>query len=348
MSDIIFTSDVQSELDLRLNGTDPGHVFILTDRNTYRHCLNTLGSRLFLPENVIVTDVGETSKSLESVTAIWQTLSSRGARRNSVLVNLGGGLVTDMGGFAASCFKRGMRCINIPTTLLAQVDASVGGKTGVNLDGLKNEIGTFALPECVIIDNSFLKTLPPRQILSGFAEMLKHALLTGNEAWQELLAVDLSHPESPAFLRLIEKSVGVKKQIVDADPQEHGIRKALNLGHTVGHAIESAAIAQGVELYHGEAVVYGLMVELALSVHIAGFDTDKYHEILRFIHSIYPPYIPLATPEHLYKLMGHDKKNDRGGVNFTLLKSMGEFTLDNYCTQAQVTAALERITINGK
>ncbi len=252
--------------------------------------------------------------------------------------------MTDVGGFAASCYKRGIRCINVPTTLLAQVDASVGGKTGVNFRGLKNEIGTFALPEKVVIDTVFLKTLPFRQLLSGYAEMLKHALLSGRECLDTLLKMEL-HKATPRQLApLVRESVQIKAVVVENDPEEHGVRRALNFGHTVGHALESAALAAGKVWYHGDAVAYGLLAELFLSVRKWGFDPLLLEEFARKITGIYPPYEPAATPEALYALMLHDKKNEQEGVNFTLLRAPGEFVIDNYCNREEILPALEYIT----
>lgn len=340
MENIVFTREADSVLREKLQHTAPEDVYVLVDNNTRNYCLETLTHFHFLKEHIITIPEGEHNKSLESAARIWNVLSEQGARRNSVLVNIGGGLITDIGGFAAACFKRGIRCINIPTTLLAQVDASVGGKTGVNFRGLKNEIGIFSIPECVIIDNRFLASLPERQILSGFAEMIKHALLTSEEAVDEILQADLTRMESAEFLALIEKSVAFKAGIVEADPTEKGIRKALNFGHTVGHAIESSAIERGWEWYHGDAVAYGMIVELYLSVRQSGLDSRYYEKIRKFIRGHYPVYKPVAEKEDLYNLMLHDKKNEQAGVNFTLLCSPGEFEINHYCEKTEIIEAL--------
>lgn len=343
MNHIVFTRQAEVVLQEKLTGTPPESIFILADENTTAHCRQLFGNGLAREEHLIVIEAGEAHKSLESVARIWSVLTAKGAKRNSVLVNVGGGLVTDIGGFAASCFKRGIRCMNVPTTLLSQVDASVGGKTGINFGGFKNEIGTFSIPEWVIIDNRFLATLPERQLLSGFAEMLKHGLLAGEEHLTEILVADPAKAAETAFLPLIQKSVAVKEQVVEADPTERGVRKALNLGHTAGHAIESVAIARNAELYHGDAVAYGLIAELYLSVKKTGFDAQWYEQIRHFIRRAYPAYHPLATPDELYELMLHDKKNDRAGVNFTLLEKPGTFIIDNYCEKNEIIEALEQL-----
>lgn len=345
MKNIVFTHEAGRILRESLQTTAPGGVFVLVDDTTREHCLGLFQDSGFTDSHLISVPAGEHHKSLESVAQIWSVLSRQGAKRNSVLVNIGGGLITDIGGFAASCFKRGIRCINIPTTLLAQVDASVGGKTGINFNGLKNEIGTFSIPELVIIDNTFLKTLPLRQVLSGYAEMLKHALLAGEDALAEVMNADLKQVGESGFLELIRKSVAVKAAVVEADPKEKGIRKALNFGHTIGHAIESVAIEQDMEIYHGDAVAYGMVVELYLSMKKLGFETRHYETVRRLVEERFPRYRAVAVPEKLYSLMLHDKKNEQDGVNFTLLRCPGEFEIDNYCSKEEILSALEQLTV---
>lgn len=343
MNHIIFTREVENVLKERLKEYSSESLFFLTDTNTYSYCFPFFEKSKVLKEHIITLPEGESHKSLESASRIWTVLSQQGARRNSVLINIGGGLVTDLGGFAASCFKRGIRCINIPTTLLSQVDASIGGKTGINFNGLKNEIGTFSIPDRVIIDNRFLTTLSERQILSGLAEMLKHALLSDEKHLAEIMQTETKQAGEKDFLELIRKSVAVKAEIVEADPKEKGVRKALNFGHTIGHAIESKAIEQNLELYHGDAVAYGIIAELYLSVHKLGFDPKLYDKIRNWIQKKYPAYHPVASAEELYELMLHDKKNDRKGVNFTLLCRPGKFETDHYCSREEILEALKQI-----
>lgn len=343
-TNIVFTRDCAVGLKEKLEDVPFASLYLLADSNTSRFCLGHLGLDMFPVARRMVMPAGEDNKTLDTVARIWQWLSVSGARRNAVLLNVGGGVVSDMGGFAASCFKRGIRCVNVPTTLLAQVDASVGGKTGIDFNGLKNEIGTFSFPQWVLVDNGFLATLPFRQVLSGFAEMLKHALLAGNGHLEELLRADLSQVAEEPFLHLIEKSVAVKAEIVERDPEEQGVRKALNFGHTVGHAIESAAIAGGMEMYHGEAVAYGMVAELYLSVRKMGFDRQRYEAIRRFIQATYLPYVPVAGAEELYGLMLHDKKNEREGVNFSLLRAPGLFEVNCYCSREEILEALKEIS----
>jgi 3-dehydroquinate synthase len=344
MENILFTRNAAKELSRLLEKYALQERFALTDPNTFRECWPLLAASGIAGERVFVMEEGETGKSIEQVVRIWEFLTENGARRNAVLVNIGGGVVTDTGGFAASCFKRGIRCINVPTTLLAQVDASAGGKTGINFRGLKNEIGAFSFPEKVVIDPVFLETLPFRHLLSGYAEMLKHALLSGREELDALLKIDLRKATPRQLAPLIRESVRIKAVVVENDPEERGLRRALNFGHTVGHALESAAATAGKECRHGDAVACGMLAELFLSVRKWGFDPLLLADVTRKVTENYPPCKPAATPELLYALMLHDKKNEQEGVNFTLLRAPGEFVIDNYCSREEILPALEYIT----
>ena len=248
-------------------------------------------------------------------------------------------MVTDLGGFAASTFKRGINYINIPTTLLSMVDASVGGKTGINFRGLKNEIGVFNNAETVILDTQFLKTLDTENILSGYAEMLKHGLIDSEAHWAELINSDLCN--LGYLSKLLEKSVAVKQRIVTEDPTEQGIRKALNLGHTVGHAFESFALNKR-PILHGYAVAYGLVCELYLSAIKTGFPTDKMHQTVNFIHEHYGRMgITCDDYPQLLELMTHDKKNVAGVINFTLLGGIGDIRINQHATKDEIYEALD-------
>ena len=343
MESIIFTADAGMVLAELLDGTKHEDIFIVADKHTVVFCDRLFEKVDWLPSHVTVLDCGEENKSVESVSRIWMMLSKQGARRSSILVCVGGGVVTDLGGFAASTFKRGMRCINVPTTLLAQVDASLGGKTGFNFNGLKNEIGTFSIPEKVIIDTRFLNHLPVRERMSGFAEMIKHGLLSNWEYLTRLLHLEYQETTPEYFLELIRRSVAIKNEIVTRDPREQGPRKVLNFGHTIGHAIESLSITRGSALLHGEAVALGLVAELYLSVKEKGFPEEVYREVRDFVKQHYPPYPLMDHVDTLYELMLHDKKNERCGVNFTLLSGIGEFSLDNYCSKDLVVEALSQV-----
>lgn len=343
MENIIFTTDSSLALAKLLEGVRHEQLFVVADKHTVGFCDKLFGKVDGVPFHVTVLDCGEENKSLESVMKIWTMLSERGAHRSSVLVCVGGGMVTDLGGFAASTFKRGMRCIYVPTTLLAQVDASLGGKTGFNFNGLKNEIGSFALPEKVIIDINFLLTLPVRERISGFAEMIKHGLLSDREHLDTLLTCDDERVTREDFLELIRYSVAIKDKIVSLDPKERGIRKVLNFGHTVGHAVESVAMMRGESLLHGEAVALGLVAELYLSVKLKGFPNEIYTRVRDFVKRYYPNYPLMSYADTLYELMLHDKKNDRRGVNFSLLSGVGFFSIDNYCSKELVIEALKQV-----
>ncbi len=305
-------------------------LFILTDEHTHRLCLPRLADVEALKEaEEIVIGSEDVHKTLETLAHVWQALSARGATRHSLLVNLGGGMVSDLGGFAAATFKRGITYINIPTTLLAMVDAAVGGKTGINFNGLKNEIGAFAPAAYVLLETEFLRTLDDRNFFSGYAEMVKHGLISHAAHWAELLAFDTGKIDYAALKALVGRSVKVKEDIVAQDPKEHGLRKALNLGHTVGHAFESLALAEGRPVLHGYAVAWGLVCELYLSYIKAGFPKEKMRQTIAFIKENYGVFpFDCKRYDRLFELMTHDKKNTAGVINFTLLHDIGDIRLN--------------------
>ena len=310
-------------------------IFILTDETTHRLCRTLLKQwdRLDGATDIVIppTDV---NKNIATTTTVWSALADGGASRHSLMVCLGGGMVTDLGGFAASTFKRGLRFINIPTTLLAMVDAAVGGKTGVNFNALKNEIGVFNEAAIVVIDTDFLRTLDKRNMLSGYAEMLKHALLHDEAMWAEHLKMDFNDINYAQLQKLVEQSIEVKRHIVSIDPHEKGLRKALNLGHTVGHALESFAMETGRPVLHGYAVAWGLVGELYLSAVLQHFPQDKMRQTVRFIREHYEAInFTCNDYDRLFELMKHDKKNVGGEINFTLLSDVGEIQLDNHASR---------------
>ena len=250
-------------------------------------------------------------------------------------------MVTDLGGFAASTFKRGIQYINIPTTLLSMVDASVGGKTGINFNGLKNEIGVFNNAASVILDTQFLRTMDRENILSGYAEMLKHGLISDERMWAELLTFDVEEPDLKELGRMVAESVAVKQRIVTDDPTEQGIRKALNLGHTIGHAFESLAL-QRKPVLHGYAVAWGLISELYLSAIKTGFPTDKMHQTVNFIKEHYGKMsITCDDYPTLLELMTHDKKNVAGIINFTFLGNIGDIRINQTANKQEIYEALD-------
>ena len=323
-------------------------LFLLTDETTEQVCKPLLQDIPCMKDATsIVIGATDTHKNLDTLAQVWTQLSNEKGSRHSLMVNLGGGMVTDLGGFAASTFKRGIPYINIPTTLLSMVDASVGGKTGINFNGLKNEIGVFRAPETVIIDTEFLRTLDHENICSGYAEMLKHGLInraqhpTTNSQLSTLLSFDLDHVDYPLLGQMVGDSVAIKQQIVEEDPLELGIRKALNLGHTVGHAFESWALTRHPYL-HGYAVAWGLICELYLSVVKTGFPTEKMRQTVRFIKENYGTLsITCDDYPELYELMTHDKKNADGIINFTLLGDIGDIRINQTATKDEIYEALD-------
>ncbi|HVV55755.1 MAG TPA: 3-dehydroquinate synthase [Mucilaginibacter sp.] len=313
--------------------------FVLTDKNTGQYCLPALKENLESYFEVIEIDAGEESKNINSCVDIWEKLIGFGADRQSLLVNLGGGVISDLGGFAASTYKRGIDFVHVPTTLLSQVDASVGGKTGIDLDNIKNIIGTFTQPKAVFIEHSFLGSLPPRQILSGVAEMLKHGLIADVGYWNKLRACDLKNPSA----ELVYHSVEIKNKVVIEDPNEKGIRKSLNYGHTIGHAIETWSLTHDADpLTHGEAIAAGMICEAKLSAMKAGLSDGELAEIRDVILKLYPKYrLDKANFGAIYSIMLKDKKNQSGKINASLLTRVGQCRIDNICTEDEIYESLD-------
>lgn len=324
-------------------------IFVLLDETTEKQCWPVVRDFLALKNaTTIVIGATDTHKNLDSVVKVWKALDEHGATRHSCMINLGGGMVTDLGGFAASTYKRGIDFINVPTTLLSMVDASVGGKTGINFDGLKNEIGVFSDSKFVILDTGFLKTMDEENILSGYAEMLKHGLISDEGMWAELVSFDVRHPDLRQLSRMVGDSVAVKERIVGEDPHEYGIRKALNFGHTFGHAFESfslakaSAVASYKPILHGYAVAYGLICETYLSTVKTGFPADKMRQTVRFISDNYGR-MPITCDDYprLISLMRHDKKNRGNEINVTLLGGIGDIRINQTLTEDEVKEALD-------
>ena len=339
---IIISGNLQEELAMTLSECEHDKIFVLTDEHTVNCCWPLIKDFLCMKDATVITiQASDTHKDIQALTYVWEQLSKQGATRHSCLINLGGGMVTDLGGFAASTFKRGINFINIPTTLLAMVDASVGGKTGINLNGLKNEVGVFSNASTVILDTIFLKTLDAENIRSGYAEMLKHGLISNDQMWAELVTFDLESPDLSKLSRMLADSVAVKQRIVTEDPLEQGIRKALNLGHTVGHAFESFALKHK-PILHGYAVAYGLISELYLSTIKTGFPSDKMHQTVSFIKEHYGKMdITCDDYPTLLELMTHDKKNVAGTINFTLLGGIGDIRINQTATKEDIYEALD-------
>ncbi len=341
--DVILSENIGESLSAAIGNVAHDRLFVLTDETTLKLCWPLVSELPCLAEAQMIT-IGATdeNKTLESLSHVWTELQRGGATRHSLMLNLGGGMVTDLGGFAASTFKRGIAYINVPTTLLSMVDASVGGKTGINFGGLKNEIGVFNCARSVILDTTFLRTLDYENLASGYAEMLKHGLISNVETWAELMRFDLQQANYELLRTMVAKSVAVKERIVDEDPLEHGIRKALNLGHTVGHAFESLAMAENRTVLHGYAVAWGLVCELYLSVRHTGFPKDKLWQTLQFVKENYGKFsFDCKQYDRLYELMTHDKKNTAGVVNFTLLGEVGDIRINQTATREEIFDMLD-------
>ncbi|MDB3887388.1 3-dehydroquinate synthase [bacterium] len=325
LSSEVFIGDTSLEgLQSLLENNYFSKKFLLVDENTIKHCFPKLIKAVGSLEGVEIIEIesGEENKTLEICQHIWQTFIENNADRNSLLINLGGGVITDMGGFIASTYKRGIAFINIPTTLLSQIDASVGGKTGVDFSGFKNFIGTFKEPLAVFVNPDFLKTLEKRQILSGYAEALKHALITDVKYWDFLKEEALFDESKWEFL--IEKSINIKNRIVMNDPEEAGLRKLLNFGHTIGHAVESYSLNEGLSLLHGEAVAIGMICESYIATKKSGLSEGELEEIIEVIQKYYSYYsLPEEKLHYLIELMKNDKKNESSNINFTLIDKIG-------------------------
>jgi len=342
---LVFTNDVAGAVDQAVERIAPSSVHVLVDVNTEAFVLPLLqaGSKAVASAEVIKVKAGEMSKNLDSVTSVWRQLGDGDANRRSLLVNLGGGVVTDMGAFAAATFKRGIAFINVPTTLLCAVDACVGGKNGINFNGLKNEIGLFKDADLAIISTIYFNTLTSQELLSGYAEMLKHALVCSTELTKRMLAYDVTDYNPSSLLKLLEESVGVKQKYVAADHYDRGARRALNLGHTIGHAFESLAMERKAPLAHGYAVAFGMVGALVLSRMKFGFPSEIMNSYVEYVRRHYGAFeINCDDYKHLLDFMHHDKKNDRGDVvNFTLLRSPGAVEVNVPATDDDITAALD-------
>lgn len=341
--DIIIAEDLGRSLQEAIGRVEHDRLFVLVDTTTHNLCWPVIsGLPAMSGAQIISIPPTDDAKTLETLSAVWTALQRGGATRHSLMVNLGGGMVTDLGGFAASTFKRGMAYINIPTTLLSQVDASVGGKTGINFGGLKNEIGVFNCASSVILSSTFLRTLDSANLLSGYAEMLKHGLLSTDGELNRLLGFDITSPNYGTLQQMVAKSVSIKEDIVEHDPTEKGIRKALNLGHTAGHAMESLALEEGRTVLHGYAVAWGLVMELYLSVCKCGFPSMEMQRIASYGREHYGRFFyECRHYDRLYEFMCHDKKNEGGHINFTLLGGVGDIRINQVATRQEIEEMLD-------
>ena len=338
-----------TQLSSLLSDLPEGQLFVLTDSHTKVHCLPLFAE--FIGENpyhLLTLEAGEEHKNLASVQVVWDFLLKHHATREAILINLGGGMITDLGGFAAATYMRGIRFVNIPTTLLAMVDASSGGKTGFDYQGVKNAIGTFTPPLATLIHPEYLHTLPAKELLSGFAEMLKHALIANKEEWVKLLQLAQEELQQDKWVEALsttgalQASMAIKEKVVEQDPRETGWRKILNFGHTIGHAIESAALDNNPQP-HGYCVLWGMVAEVYLSVVKAGCSREVLQQLTQLMLQYYGrPQCNCKQREQLIQRMYQDKKNSANQTpNFTLLRAVGEPVINQYVTQPEIDEALE-------
>lgn len=344
---IHYTNSVGAAIDGIVSRMAPSSTFVITDSNTATFVLPKLAEQSHSVRTAtrIGIPAGDASKNADTLQRVWHALSAARASRHALIINVGGGVVTDLGGFAAATYKRGIPCINVPTTLLGAVDAAVGGKTGINFDGFKNQVGAFYPASDVIVSSIFFATLPVSEKLSGYAEMLKHGLLDSEDAVRRLMAFDITAPDHDAseLLDLLRRSVAVKESIVDQDPTEQGIRKALNLGHTIGHAFEEMALRRRDPIPHGYAVARGLVVECVLSSMLQGFDSALLHTFAEYIRDTYGAFaITCDDYPALIELMRQDKKNlNADAINFTLLHAPGDIVIDATIDPETIESALD-------
>ena len=328
---IHFNSTCYNKLNNYINKSNFSKIFVLVDTNTHKHCLSTFLAKLNTSQNIEIIEIeaGEINKTIDTCVGVWNALSDLDGDRKSLLINLGGGVVTDLGGFVASCYKRGINFINVPTSLLAMVDASIGGKTGVDLGTVKNQIGVINCGDMVLVDSKFLETLPQNEMRSGLAEMLKHGLIQDEAYWHKMS--DLSKFTLEDLDKLIYESIIIKKNVVTEDPNENGLRKTLNYGHTLGHAIESYCLSNDKKetLLHGEAIAIGMVLATYISHKKCGFPYEKLENIKASIRKIYG-LVELTKDDYLaiIELLKFDKKNTHGNINFVLLEDIGKSKID--------------------
>ena len=330
-----------SQLNQFLKNLKPSKLFILVDENTHEYCLPTVLGNLEteIPFEIIEIEAGEELKTIETATQLWEILSEFEADRKSLMLNLGGGVITDLGGFVASTYKRGIPFINLPTTLLGMCDASIGGKTGIDHQFLKNIVGTFAEPQQIFVYTDFLRTLPFVELRSGFAEMLKHGLIADEKHWKDLSSIEYLNPES--IYPFIETSMKIKQKVVEIDFKEQNIRKTLNFGHTIGHAVESLFLQANQLIPHGEAVALGMICETHLSFLENLINAEMEEEIIKKIQKLYP-YISINafSSEQLLALMKNDKKNSDGKISFSLIDKIGNCQFDCSVSEENIISAL--------
>ena len=337
----VVLSDISSFWE-HVQGLEYSSLFFLVDENTEKYCLPILQkhNQQNLKFDLIKIQSGELNKNIITCQAIWEVLIKHHADRNSILVNLGGGVIGDMGGFCASTYMRGIRFIQIPTTLLSQVDASVGGKLGIDHQSLKNIIGLFKDPEMVFVDKSFLNTLSARQLKSGFAEIFKHALIKDNSHWEKLKSIKNIESVS-TWEDILSTSINIKKEVVEKDPLESGYRKILNFGHTIGHAVESHFLERNDSYLHGEAIALGMICEAYLSHKKNKLNIDSLNQIGKVLLNHYPlNMIKSSDFKPILSILRKDKKNDSGRILFSLLSQIGQCDVNIECHTDDIEESL--------
>ncbi|MFT5165047.1 MAG: 3-dehydroquinate synthase [Saprospiraceae bacterium] len=336
----IYVGNIWEPLNNFLIQNSYSKFFIIVDEHTKQHCLPIFQYNTKLNKAVVIEiQSGEKHKNIHTCSFIWKQMIDANADRKALVINLGGGVIGDMGGFCAATYKRGLDFIQIPTTLLSDVDSSIGGKLGIDFADVKNSIGLFKNPRAVFIDPIFLKTLPEREIRSGFAEIIKHCLIADAGQWNQLKHIE--NVKDIDWEPLLIPSLEIKKRVVEEDPFEQNIRKTLNFGHTAGHAIESWALNSAHPLLHGEAIAAGMVCETYLSTRVTGFSEDAAKEVSSFILKIYGKYaLKNEYFSELLHLMKNDKKNQEGKINFTMLNAIGDAEIDQNCEESMVIEGL--------
>ncbi len=338
METIHFTTAIRSTLKEVLHARSYSKLVVLTDVNTQQHCLPLIQDLLPSDAVLITVPAGEQFKTLETCASIWNQMTEAVLDRQALMLNLGGGVIGDMGGFCASVYKRGIPFITIPTTLLSQVDASVGGKLGIDFMGFKNHLGVFQLPETVLIDPTFLETLPQRELRSGYAEVLKHGLIRDAAFFRSLPSTVW---EKQDWARVIRHSVGIKKAVVEVDPKETGLRKILNFGHTIGHAVESFYLPSSNPLLHGEAIAMGMIAEGFLSFEKIGLSYEELNELSTKLLTVFGKVnLESKDLDSILNLCAQDKKNEGSTQLFTLLPSIGDCSYNNPVTREEIKHAI--------
>lgn len=339
MNQSVVIAPIGESLPDFLSSKQYSKIVVIADNNTKRHCYPIL--KAFLPKHSVVTvPSGEAHKTLATCEKIWEAMTKDELDRHALVINVGGGVIGDMGGFCAAVYKRGIDFIQVPTTLLSQVDASVGGKLGIDFQGFKNHLGVFNIPKSVLIDPVFLNTLPEREIRSGFAEIIKHCLIADGAKWEEIRAKDF---EAQKWPDLIAHSVKIKQQVVDQDPTEKGLRKILNFGHTLGHAVETCFLNKGPKerLFHGEAIAVGMIMEAYLSFERKMIDQQTLTDIEEFLFATYGKVkIKPEDIEEIIALTRQDKKNKGKEIRFSLLKGAGQCAFDIVVTATEMRRSI--------